>query len=179
LNRGRVRLVLSTGGKREEIVAQAGRSGWIVECAGKRTEVDAERLPDGRFSLIFADGRQLCGRVTSSDGTALVRTSRGISRVAIEDPLRRRRGHSSAEPDSSEGEEIRALMPGRVVEVAVVEGAEVESGALILVLEAMKMQNEIRASRGGSVLRVAVGPGDAVDGGALLVRLGPMPTSEA
>jgi biotin carboxyl carrier protein len=179
LNRGRVRLVLSTEGRREEIVAYAGRSGWTVERGGERIEVQAERLPDGRFSLILPDGRQICGRVTSVDGTALVRTRRGISRIAIEDPLRRRRGHSSGEEDSSEGEEIRALMPGRVVDIAVAQGVEVESGALILVLEAMKMQNEIRASRAGLVLRVAVGPGDAVDGGALLVKLGPLPVPEA
>ncbi len=59
-------------------------------------------------------------------------------------------------------------MPGRVVEVAVAAGDRVEAGSLLLVLEAMKMQNEIRASRGGLVTRVVVEAGKAVEGGALL-----------
>ena len=59
-------------------------------------------------------------------------------------------------------------MPGRVVEVAVAAGDRVEPRSLLLVLEAMKMQNEIRCARGGLVTRVAVEAGKAVEGGALL-----------
>ena len=59
-------------------------------------------------------------------------------------------------------------MPGRVVQVTVAVGDRVEPGALLLVLEAMKMQNEIRTVRGGTVLRVDVEPGRTVDGGAPL-----------
>ena len=65
-------------------------------------------------------------------------------------------------------EEIRALMPGRVVEVAVAVGGRVEAKSLLLVLEAMKMQNEIRCARAGIVIRLAVEAGKAVEGGALL-----------
>ena len=48
-----------------------------------------------------------------------------------------------------------------------------EAGALLLVLEAMKMQNEIRAPRAGRLSRVDARAGVAVDGGALLATLGP------
>jgi biotin carboxyl carrier protein len=68
-------------------------------------------------------------------------------------------------------------MPGRVVEVSVAEGQTVAAGAILLVLEAMKMQNEIRASRGGVVARVAVAAGQAVDRGALLAAIAPAPQS--
>jgi len=64
-------------------------------------------------------------------------------------------------------------MPGRVVEVGVVEGDRVDAGGLLLVLEAMKMQNEIRAARGGIVTRVAAETGKAVEGGTLLLVLRP------
>ena len=62
-------------------------------------------------------------------------------------------------------------MPGRVVEVAVVLGQTVSPGALLLVLEAMKMQNEIRSEQGGTVVRLDVEKGRAVESGALLVTL--------
>jgi biotin carboxyl carrier protein len=68
-------------------------------------------------------------------------------------------------------------MPGRVVEVSVAEGQTVAAGGILLVLEAMKMQNEIRASRGGVVARVAVAAGQAVDRGALLAAIAPAPQS--
>jgi biotin carboxyl carrier protein len=60
-------------------------------------------------------------------------------------------------------------MPGRVVEVRVRQEDRVESGTVLLVLEAMKMQNEIRAASSGVVARSLVAAGDAVEGGALML----------
>jgi pyruvate carboxylase subunit B len=62
-------------------------------------------------------------------------------------------------------------MPGRVVRVLVAEGAEVEAGQPLLVLEAMKMENEVRAPVAGSVAAVAVVAGAAVESGARLLTL--------
>ena len=62
-------------------------------------------------------------------------------------------------------------MPGRVVSVAVAEGATVEAGQPLVVLEAMKMQNEIQADRAGTVTRVHVAAGQAVEGGDPLLEL--------
>jgi biotin carboxyl carrier protein len=65
--------------------------------------------------------------------------------------------------------ELRAIIPGRVVSVAVAPGDRVEIGDDLLVIEAMKMQNELRAPRAGVVERVAVGEGQTVELGDLLV----------
>jgi biotin carboxyl carrier protein len=65
--------------------------------------------------------------------------------------------------------ELRAIIPGRVVSVAVAPGDSVEMGDDLLVIEAMKMQNELRAPRTGVVERVAVGAGQTVELGDLLV----------
>jgi biotin carboxyl carrier protein len=56
-------------------------------------------------------------------------------------------------------------MPGRVVAVLAEEGARVEAGQGVVVLEAMKMENEIRAERAGTLARLHVRPGQAVEGG--------------
>jgi glutaconyl-CoA decarboxylase len=57
------------------------------------------------------------------------------------------------------------------VEVRVAPADRVEAGELLLVLEAMKMQNEIRASRPGAVERVEVEAGQTVEGGAFMVSI--------
>lgn len=60
-------------------------------------------------------------------------------------------------PDtSSEGTVVRAPMPGTVLEVKVTVGKRVQQGDVLLVLEAMKMENEILASSGGIIKQVLV-----------------------
>jgi biotin carboxyl carrier protein len=68
--------------------------------------------------------------------------------------------------------EIRAIIPGRVVAVAVAPGDTVEAGQTLLAVEAMKMQNELRAPRAGTVTRVPAGAGATVEVGDVLVVLG-------
>jgi biotin carboxyl carrier protein len=65
--------------------------------------------------------------------------------------------------------EVRAIIPGRIVAIAVEPGDAVEAGQQILVVEAMKMQNELRAPREGTVERVGVAVGDTIEVGDLLV----------
>ncbi len=146
-----------------------------VTFAGTVERFLAAELPDGRLSLVFDDGRQFCAR-GKVDGNGSVELSdvRGRRKVAIADPLRDRMRHSASSGAAASAEsEIRALMPGRVVEVKVEPGDRVDSGTLLLVLEAMKMQNEIRCDRTGVVDRVDVSAGQAVDGGALMISIRP------
>jgi biotin carboxyl carrier protein len=65
--------------------------------------------------------------------------------------------------------EVRAIIPGRVVSVAVTAGDTVTAGQRLLAVEAMKMENELRAPRDGVVERVAVGVGQTVELGDPLV----------
>jgi len=60
-------------------------------------------------------------------------------------------------------------MQGTILEVNVAEGDEVEPGGVLLVLEAMKMENDVEATAGGTVTQVAVAEGESVDMGDLLV----------
>jgi acetyl-CoA/propionyl-CoA carboxylase biotin carboxyl carrier protein len=66
---------------------------------------------------------------------------------------------------------IRSPMQGTVLKVAVEPGAEVQAGQVLIVVEAMKMENEIVAHHAGTVDGVAVGEGDQVASGQELVRL--------
>jgi biotin carboxyl carrier protein len=158
----------------EEIQVELDGPRCVVTRGGRRIAAQARPLPDGRLSLLLEDGRQLCGRVrTAGEGRVAV-SSRGVRQeVALADPLHDRLAHAAAlEGTDAAEEEIRAQMPGRVLEVVVAAGDSVEAGALLLVLEAMKMQNEIRAPRAGRLTRVEARPGTAVEGGALLATIG-------
>ncbi|TAK31933.1 MAG: biotin/lipoyl-binding protein [Chloroflexota bacterium] len=66
---------------------------------------------------------------------------------------------------------VKALMPGKVIKVNVCEGDAVESGTILMVLEAMKMENEIHAPHAGRVKSLMVTPGSNVNGGDVLAVL--------
>ncbi len=69
------------------------------------------------------------------------------------------------------GEPVNAPMPGNIVKVNVKAGDAVKSGDVLVVLEAMKMENEIMAPRDGSVAQVVTQKGAKVETGAPLVIL--------
>jgi 3-methylcrotonyl-CoA carboxylase alpha subunit len=68
------------------------------------------------------------------------------------------------------GGRLTAPMPGRIVQVMVQKGAEVQRGAPLLILEAMKMEYTIAAPADGHIAEVRYSPGDVVEEGAELIK---------
>ena len=71
----------------------------------------------------------------------------------------------------SDGEDVCAPMPGKIVSIIAQEGMEVNPGDPLLVLEAMKMQNTLTASVKGVVKTVAAKAGATVGKDELLVEI--------
>ena len=69
----------------------------------------------------------------------------------------------------SGGEAVNAPMPGTILKVNVSAGQSVKAGQVLVVLEAMKMENEIFAPKAGSVAQVVVSKGSSVNTGDVLV----------
>ena len=69
------------------------------------------------------------------------------------------------------GEVVAAPMPGNILKVNCSQGQAVKAGDILVVLEAMKMENEILAPRDGTVAQVVTTKGAVVDTGAPLVVL--------
>ena len=69
------------------------------------------------------------------------------------------------------GEPVNAPMPGAILRVEVKEGQTVKAGDLLVVLEAMKMENEILSPRDGTVAQVVVQKGSTVETGSPLIVL--------
>ena len=70
------------------------------------------------------------------------------------------------------GEKVCAPMPGNILAVNVSNGSAVKKGDVLMILEAMKMENEIMAPCDGTVASVSVTKGAAVESGALLCTIG-------
>ena len=70
------------------------------------------------------------------------------------------------------GEKVCAPMPGTILSVNVSNGSAVKKGDVLMILEAMKMENEIMAPCDGTVTSVAAAKGAAVESGALLCTIG-------
>ncbi|MBW0274534.1 acetyl-/propionyl-CoA carboxylase subunit alpha [Nocardia sp. MH4] len=121
----------------------------VVEVGGRRVEVS---LP-GQFTL----GGGAAG--SAGNGVGVIRKK----------PKARKRGGAGA--GAASGDAVTAPMQGTVVKVAVEEGQTVEAGDLIVVLEAMKMENPVNAHKAGVVTGLAVEAGAAITQGTVLAEI--------
>jgi acetyl-CoA/propionyl-CoA carboxylase biotin carboxyl carrier protein len=124
--------------------AAAPRQKVVVEIDGRRVEVS---LPG---DLAFGENGVRGGAVRRK-------------------PKARTRAKAGA--SAASGDAIAAPMQGTVVKVAVQEGQEVAEGELVVVLEAMKMENPVTAHKAGTVTDLSVAAGDSVTQGAVLLEI--------
>ena len=132
-------------------------------------EVDvSESGPNGY--LLISQGRvfecRIEGRPESGKAVDVIVGTTHYS-VSLTDPKRL----SSVASASAHGDDaalIVAPMPGKVVRVLVAVGDQVATGAGIIVVEAMKMQNEIKSPKTGTVVALKIQTGATVNGGDVL-----------
>lgn len=86
-----------------------------------------------------------------------------IEVVGLEEPKPGKARRAGAAAGGDVVGAITAIMPGLVIKVLKKEGDRVEAGEVVIVLEAMKMQNEIHAKQAGVVKQIAVKEGESVE----------------
>jgi len=164
--RGRTHLSLMVGEETHEVALIPRPGGVTAELGGTSLELGLRQIGATGWE-VAQDGRSRQVHLHLAAGrVALAAEGRRVT-LGLADPLAR---SAAAEAGS---DEITSPLPGRVVQVAVEPGAEIAEGALLAVVEAMKMEHSLRAHRAGRVAEVLARAGDQVAEGALLVTLEP------
>jgi 3-methylcrotonyl-CoA carboxylase alpha subunit len=134
-------------------------------------EYDGELHATRRGELVHADfdGTASSGAVSYAGNTFDVQLDGRTWGFAFAAPPAA--GTAGAHHAVSDGANVTAPMPGKIVKVAVRAGEAVEEHALLVVLEAMKMEHRIEASAGATVKSVLVKEGEIVTAGTPLVEL--------
>ncbi len=129
--------------------------------------VDEEEATPRQTVVVEVGGRRL---EVSLPGDMAIGGGAGPEHGAIrKKPKARKRGHGGG--TAASGDAVTAPMQGTVVKVAVEEGQQVSAGDLIVVLEAMKMENPVTAHKDGTVTGLAVEPGAAITQGTVIAEL--------
>jgi biotin carboxyl carrier protein len=136
--------------------------------------VDLLRLPDNRFHLLH-ENESLQVSIIRHDSAGkhlTIDTGEYEFDVEIKDELDQqieKMGFDRAATNAVR--EIKAPMPGLVVEIVVMDGQEVKEGERMLILEAMKMENSIMTPAAAKIKSVKVNAGQAVEKGQVLIEL--------
>jgi biotin carboxyl carrier protein len=156
---------ISIDGKNYRLDLNQVEGRWTCRLDGREIAVDAVLARPDVLSLRIENKAYevKCERVGSEMHLWV-----GSVRFAAEvrDP-RSFRGRVRAADDHGP-KKLLAPMPGRVVRVLLSQGAEVEAGTGVLVVEAMKMQNEVKSQKKGTVQKILATEGDAVNAGDVL-----------
>lgn len=141
----------------------------FAEIDGRSYELNVHESDKAGY-LIVHDGRVFDCRVEGRpESGKTVEVAVGTQRYAVTltDP-KRLRSATGAVSDTDGAARVLAPMPGKVVRVMTEVGAQIESGAGIMVVEAMKMQNEMKSPKAGKVVALNVEAGATVNAGDVL-----------
>lgn len=145
----------------------------VLKVDGKELQLDSVVLSDGHVNIIYQDRSYNIELVSEdkTEKTSLVKVNGNLYHIAIQDQydlLLKQLGLDNTK--ASKMKEIKAPMPGLVLNVLAEEGQEVNKGDNLLVLEAMKMENIIKSPASGTVKKILVAKGDKVEKNEILIQ---------
>ena len=148
-------------------VHPAGDSLFTVDIDGVARTADSRRIGETTYSLLI-DSRSVVAEVSADGDQFTVTISGEVFRMRLVDE--RKRQVTLGQPEEEHGRrEIRASMPGKVVEVLVQVGDELTRDQGVVIVEAMKMENELKSPAAGQVKEILVKAGQTVEANQVLV----------
>ena len=154
-----------------EVGVADGNGRYRVTLGGTEWDVDVRAAMPGVCSILIG-GVSYVADVVDRDGVCLVEVAGQRYEIVVEEQTRhiiRTRGGGGA---GAGDRTLTAPLPGKISRVAVRPGDAVNAGDILLVIEAMKMENEFRAAAAGTVAEVRVAAGQAVNAGDVLIVMG-------
>jgi biotin carboxyl carrier protein len=166
-----MKLIAEIAGAQHKLeIRREGARVW-AEVEGRPYELEVHE-PEAGVYLLKSGGQvyecRIAGGAATARGSSEVRVRDAAYEVTLIDP-KRLRGARGAGVEASGRAQVTASMPGKVVRVLVAEGASVEAGDGLIVVEAMKMQNELKSPKAGTVVEVRAEAGATVNAGDVLV----------
>ena len=157
---------IAIDGKSYRLDLSQAEGQWSCRVDDREIEVDAVLARPNVLSLRLGNKAYevKCERV-GSDTHIWVGSQRFAAEVRDPRSLRSR----TRAADDHGPRKLTAPMPGKVVRILLNQGAAVEAGSGVLVVEAMKMQNEVKSPKKGTIQKILVNEGAAVNAGDVLV----------
>lgn len=135
-------------------------------------QLDMSRSADATYNIIFGNRSANVSILHANNKKLRVELDGERFDIEIKDALDQELDQLGFSAVSTRHiKEIKAPMPGLVLEISISEGQQVKEGDKILILEAMKMENSIMISADASIKKILIRPGQAVDKGQVLVEL--------
>lgn len=158
-----------------EIKAHRQQDAILVSLHGKEFAVQVKETDEGYQVTVGDETYHLEVTPQQKDHLRLSRPTNiavnGHLVSTVFRPQRQQALSTSLESQELDAGSVAALMPGTILRVLVQPGQTVKAGDVLLILEAMKMENEIKAPMHGIVESIAVQEGKAVNKGELLIHL--------
>lgn len=142
----------------------------VAICEGREYTVDIEKIAEGH--LLVKLNNRVFEILLSGDDLQSANVNGMLCDVQLRDArLQQLAAISVTAEKSSTPKDIKAPMPGMVLDLLVEEGQAIDKSTNLLIIEAMKMENEVRTGKAGVVKKIYVKKGQAVDKGTLLMRI--------
>ena len=164
-----IKLKADIHGKQHDVRLLRSEEALSAEIDGRAYEVEVRNPGGAEFVIRHGTQIYVCriSRSGKQPGSYEVNIRGTDYAIQIIDPKRSRGAQSAGEHDHG-AVQIIAPMPGKVVRLLVEVGSQVEAGAGIVVVEAMKMQNEMKAPKAGVVVSLNASNGATVNAGDVL-----------
>jgi acetyl/propionyl-CoA carboxylase alpha subunit len=158
-------------GKRELTVVPGKKGEFVID--GKTVTPDIRVTGPGIFSIIN-NNRSYVAEVLRSDPaekTFVIRVNGNTYSLRVTDAFDKLLHDLGMDNGAARKvTELKAPMPGLVVDVSITEGMDVRKGDKLIVLEAMKMENILKAAADGVVKKINVVKGNTVEKNAILIQ---------
>jgi biotin carboxyl carrier protein len=140
---------------------------FLIRVNNNQYEVEVEEIRDD--SVPTADSAVNTSK--AADNTAHHSNVGAAKKEPVKAPVRENNGKTSSTGGNIGNVKITAPMPGTVLKVQVSIGTQVKKGQVLLLLEAMKMENEIAAPADGVISSINVAEGSSINAGDLLISM--------